>query len=236
MQKPLEYDSLKQQLLLPELPNTVLKRALTHCSSGDPLHMERLEFLGDAVLGLVIAEYLHHQFPNKTEGHLTRLRAHLVCRASLLQVAKSWQLADYLRVGEGERTGQGQLKSPSIAANAVESIIGATFKTLGFDAARALILRAWQFLFEALASLDTVDAKSRLQEWTQGHDNGLPYYQIRDLGPHKNPRFQAQCQIKGKTMGSGWGNRKKQAELIAAEQAIVMLGFEKNKGNRVKKS
>jgi len=236
MQKRLEYDQLKQQLGLKALPNTVLKRALTHCSSGDPLHMERLEFLGDAVLGLVIAEYLHHEFPKKAEGHLTRLRAHLVCRTSLLEVAESWHLADYLRVGEGERDGRGQLKSPSIAANAVEAIIGASFKKLDFDAARALILRAWQFLFEALATLDTIDAKSRLQEWTQGHDKGLPYYKIDDLGPHKKPRFQALCQINGKTMGNGWGDRKKQAELIAAEQAIVHLGFEKNKGNRVKKS
>ncbi|MDQ6976103.1 MAG: ribonuclease III [Mariprofundaceae bacterium] len=231
MQKHLDHDTLKQRLALTMLPDAAFKRALTHCSSGDPLHMERLEFLGDAVLGLVIAEYLHHQYPNKDEGHLTRLRAHLVCRASLLQIANAWQLADYLRVGEGERDGHGILKSPSIAANAVEAIIGATFKTLDFEASRALILRAWQFLFDALATLDTTDAKSRLQEWTQGHGKGLPHYHIHDLGPQKDPRFQALCQIKGKTMGNGWGNRKKHAELTAAEQAIIELGFEKNKGN-----
>lgn len=229
MQKPRKYDTLKQCLALPNLPDAILTRALTHCSSGDPLHMERLEFLGDAVLGLVIAEYLHQQFPTQTEGQLTRFRAHLVCRASLLQVALSWQLAINLRVGEGERDNEGQLKSPSIAANAVEAIIGATFKTLGFEAARDLILRSWQFLFDAVVTLNTIDAKSRLQEWTQGHNKGLPHYHIDDLGPHKSPRFQAHCQIMGETLGCGRGNRKKHAELQAAEQAITTLGFERKK-------
>lgn len=227
MQKHLDVSTqnLMQKLGLEGLAPALFQRALTHCSSGETDHMERLEFLGDAVLGLVIAEYLHQQYPNESEGYLTRLRAHLVCRDSLIQVAEQWKLADHLRVGEGERKANGEIKSPSIAANAVEAVIGATFKTSNFDAGKKLILHAWLFLFDNISAIDATDAKSRLQEWTQGNGHGLPQYNVQDLGPDHRLRFHAVCKVQGKVVGKGQGIRKKHAELTAAQHAIITLGI-----------
>jgi len=197
----------------------VLQRALTHCSYGGE-HMERLEFLGDAVLGLVIAEYLHDRFPDEAEGQLSRLRASLVRKESLYEVSKIWQLEAYLRVGEGEKTKQGGVKSKSIVANAVEAVLGAAFKDAGWDAVRPLILKAWQPLFVSLVKGDARDAKSQLQEYTQSHTWGLPSYEVEDLGVNRSPRFQALCYVQGILRGKGLGERKKFAELAAASDVL----------------
>jgi len=115
---------------------------LTHRSiSGE--HMERIEFLGDAVLGLIIAASLYEQFPNAAEGELTRMRATLVCKNGLLTIAQRWGLASYLHVGVGERDKGGNIKSASITANAVESVIGAVFLDGGWSSVRSLVLNAW---------------------------------------------------------------------------------------------
>ncbi|MDQ6952282.1 MAG: ribonuclease III [Mariprofundaceae bacterium] len=197
----------------------LLQRALTHCSYGDE-HMERLEFLGDAVLDLVVTEYLHDRFPNEAEGQLSRLRASLVRKESLYEVAKIWRLEKYLRVGEGEKTKQGGVKSNSIVANAVEAVLGAVFKDAGWDVVRPLILKAWQPLFESLAKGDARDAKSQLQEYTQGKTWGLPNYEVMDLGANCSPRFQALCYVQGALKGKGFGERKKFAELAAAHDVL----------------
>ncbi|MDX8396928.1 MAG: ribonuclease III [Mariprofundaceae bacterium] len=199
----------------------LLTRALTHCSFSTE-HMERLEFLGDAVLGVVVAEYLHDRFPVEAEGQLSRLRAALVRKESLFIVAQSWHLASYLRVGEGERNQQG-VKSNSIVANAVESVIGALFKDAGWDAAKALILQAWKPLFEGLDCEDARDSKSQLQEYTQAKAWGLPIYEVEDLGIGQEPRFKACCLVKQQSYGVGLGNRKKTAELAAASSALAAL-------------
>jgi len=220
MPKPLDPSSLKavQHAIGYQFTNTaLLKRALTHRSASIE-HMERLEFLGDAVLGLVIAEYLHHQFHQYSEGELSRMRAALVRRESLLNVATVWRLADHLYVGEGERHA-GKLKASSIAANAVESIIAAVFEDGGWDVARNLVLRAWQALLAKTDLDDVRDAKSRLQEFTQGKGWGLPEYRVSDHGVGKSPRFTALCSVNGDPCGKGSGDRKKSAELAAAEKA-----------------
>jgi len=208
----------------------LLHRALTHRSvdlAGTGMHMERLEFLGDAVLGLVISQYLHATYSDKPEGELSRMRSVLVRKQALLQVASAWQLVRYLRVGEGERLTAGDgIKSPSIAANAVEAVIGAVFEDGGWDAARAVVRRAWQLMLTDIGDIDTRDAKSRLQEWTQAHDWGLPEYELRDLGAGVAPRFEASCRVRGELMGTGAGERKKQAETQAAEQAYRKLNHE----------
>jgi len=225
MPKPLDQKSLKalQGAIGYQFGDSnLLTRALTHRSASSE-HMERLEFLGDAVLGLAIAEHLHHRFPQYTEGELSRMRAALVRKESLLKVAHVWLLAGHLYVGEGERK-NGKLKAPSIAANAVEAVIGAVFEDGGWDAARALILRAWQGLLEKV-DLDAVrDAKSRLQEFTQGKGWGLPEYKVADHGVGKSPRFLALCSVNGELLGKGSGDRKKAAELAAAEKAWEALG------------
>jgi len=199
----------------------LLTRALTHCSHSTA-HMERLEFLGDAVLGLVIAEHLHDLFPDEAEGQLSRLRAGLVRKESLYKVAQNWNLEIYLHVGDGERSVQG-VKSSSIVANAVEAVIGAVFKDAGWFAARDLILKAWQPLLQKMDISDARDAKSHLQEYTQGKGWGLPEYKVCDLGVDHKPRFKAECCIKNKLCGTGVGERKKLAELEAAQQTLASL-------------
>jgi len=224
MPKPLDQDSLEalQNAIAYQFHDAaLLKRALTHRSASSE-HMERLEFLGDAVLGLVIAEYLHDKFPQYREGELSRMRAALVRKEGLLSVADIWLLDGYLHVGEGERK-HGQLKSRSIAANAVEAVIGGVFEDGGWDEARTLILRAWS---EQLANIElgsVRDPKSRLQEFTQGKGWGLPEYRVIDHGVGKSPRFSAQCRVNRELLGEGAGDRKKSAELNAAEKAWETL-------------
>jgi len=207
----------------------LLHRALTHRSvdlAGTGMHMERLEFLGDAVLGLVISQYLHTAYPDKPEGELSRMRSVVVRKQGLLEVASAWRLADYLRVGEGERLASGGIKSPSIAANAVEAVIGAVFEDGGWNAARHVVRRAWKTMLADIGDIDTRDAKSRLQELTQSRDWGLPEYELSDLGAGISPRFEASCRVRGEVMGTGAGERKKQAETQAAEQAYRKLNHE----------
>ncbi len=202
---------------------TLFERALTH-RSASAMHMERLEFLGDAVLGLVIAEHLHARFPDRREGHLTRMRAALVCRDALLRVAGKWKLVSLLHVAEGERSATG-VKSPSIAANAVEALIGAVFEDGGWQSARYVVLAAWQDMLRDIDQVDVCDAKSRLQEFTQSKGWGLPNYRLEDLGAGTFPRFKAECRVNGELAGEGEGGRKKLAEIRAAEQACKQLNI-----------
>lgn len=184
--------------------------------------MERLEFLGDAVLGAVIAEFLHQSFPDAKEGYLSRKRAALVRKEGLLIIARQWRLAQAVKVGAGERGIRG-IKSDSIIANAVEALIGAVFVDGGWEAARSLILSAWKPLLEQVEQLDSRDAKSALQEWTQEKRLGLPIYQVKDAGVDARVRFSAQCLVQGDIVGEGSGSRKKQAETQAASQALKVL-------------
>jgi ribonuclease III len=197
----------------------LLERALTH-RSVSPEHSERLEFLGDAVLGLVIAEQLHRGFPEVDEGALSRMRAALVCRDSLLEVARRWQLAELARVGGGERTADGRLRAPSIVANMAEAVIGAVFTDGGWESARTVVLAAWEEALAGVGDGDGRDAKTRLQEWTQAQGWGLPEYVTRDAGVGAAPRFLAECRIQGVLHGQGKGGRKKDAEQSAAGEAL----------------
>jgi len=208
---------------------SLLERALTHRSAA-PVHMERLEFLGDAVLGLVIAEHLHQRFSEADEGVLSRMRASVVRREALLRVAESWLLARAIRVGAGESE-KGRLKSPSIAANAVEAVIGAVFLDGGWETARSLVLRAWQPLLEGVSVEDGRDAKSALQELTQARGWGLPEYSVQDLGAGHSPRFSACCRVQGRVLGEGYGDRKKLAEARAAARALEKLQRQGGEGS-----
>ena len=197
----------------------LLQRALTHASKASE-HLERQEFLGDAVLGLVIAEDLYQRYPHVSEGDLSKMRANLVCKQALLDTAKLWQVASALRVGEGERDKNGDLKSPSIAANAVEAIIGAVFEDAGFEAAKKVVLKAWKERLNHVEPHNLRDAKSELQELTQSKSMGIPDYKVQDLGVNQRLRFQAVCRLKGEIIGQGLGKRKKEAELAAAAHAL----------------
>jgi len=194
----------------------LFERALTHSSAG-PNHMERLEFLGDAVLGLVISQHLHSRFPERAEGELSRMRAAMVRRESLLKVAKRWKLDALIQTGMGERTVTG-IKSPSITANAVEALIGAVFEDGGWEPARLVVAKAWLSMLKGIDQVETCDAKSRLQEFTQSKGWGLPLYMMVDLGAGHSPRFRAECWVNGELVGTGQGERKKLAEIDAAKK------------------
>jgi len=220
MPKPLDkrsLESIQQAIGYQFKDHVLLTRALTHRSASTE-HMERLEFLGDAVLGLTISEQLHEKFPASPEGELSRMRAALVRKESLMRVATVWQLDRFLIVGEGERK-DGRLKSQSIAANGVEALIGAVFQEAGWEEASGLVMRSWRPMLDRIDVDSVLDPKSRLQEFTQGKGWGLPEYSVTDNGVGKSPRFLAQCTVNGEWVSSGSGDRKKTAELDAAEQA-----------------
>jgi len=206
----------------------LLEEALTHASLDPGSQMERLEFLGDAVLGAVVASMLVRAHPNAPEGELTALKAHLVRRSTLLDVAERWRVADAVRTGLGERDPGGRLRSPSIASDAVEAVIGAVFLDGGWEAAKALIEREWQARIASLRVEDVIDPKTRLQELTQGRGWGLPEYRVEDRGVGKKLRYRAECFVQGEALGVGEAPRKKDAERLAAKQALRKLEEESN--------
>lgn len=185
--------------------------------------MDRLELLGDAVLGLVIAEYLFTGRPEADQGDMSRLRARLVCRRSLLNVAGRWALGPLLHVGGGERRLDGRIKSPSILSDSVEAIIGAIFLDGGWLAARTAVLAAWQDLLHAAQDMESRDAKSRLQEFTQARGWGLPEYRVSEVPGGGKARFRAVCMVRGRQEGLGTGSKKKDAEALAASEAWTRL-------------
>jgi ribonuclease-3 len=207
----------------------LLIRALTHRSVSSD-HLDRLEFLGDAVLSLAISEYLWRKFPDAGEGQLSRWRSHLVCRESLKRVAHDWQLHAHVHVGAGERDSHGSIRSESILADSLEAILGAVFVDGGWEAARNVVLNAWSGLTAHLGKEDMQDAKSRLQELTQSRAWGVPEYRVMDHGAGKDPRFTAICYVRGKRVGRGHGGRKKLAESEAAREAWRNLQESDGKG------
>ncbi|MDX8388848.1 MAG: ribonuclease III [Mariprofundaceae bacterium] len=216
------FSELESHLAYTFTQPTLLQRALTHRSAVE-IHQERMEHLGDAALGLVITEFLYAAYPDSHEGELSRLRAAVVCRSALFEVALGWQLGHYLHVGSGERDIEGKIKSTSIIANSVEAVIGAIFEDGGWAAAREVVLKHWQPLLEHINLDDVHDAKSRLQELTQAKGWGLPEYRIVDRGVTVTQRFEARCYVSDRQQGKGEGQRKKQAETMAAEKAWGVL-------------
>jgi len=220
----------KIQILQEEISYTfsdtrLLELALTHRSASGE-HLERMEFLGDAVLGLVVSEALYARNPDADEGVLSRMRAHYVCRESLLTISRKWALAAYLMVGKGERDVRGAVKSESIQADAVEAVIGAVFLDGGWQASQAVVLSAWGKILDEHPDPAGRDAKTRLQELAQAHSWGLPEYRLEDMGVDASRRFKAVCSLQGREIGKGSGGRKKTAERRAAAEALKHLAEE----------
>ncbi len=203
----------------------LLRQALTHRSSGAN-HNERLEFLGDAVLDLVISEHLYARFKTANEGDLSRLRAQLVQQNTLASVARELSLADHLRLGRGEAS-TGGANRDSILADTLEAIIGAIYLDAGLPGARACILRWFAHsLTELPARKKYKDPKTRLQEYVQALGRGLPQYEIVDVSgePHKQS-FTIRCTVAGlSTPVQGVGLSRRKAEQLAAAQALRLLG------------
>ena len=202
----------------------LLTRALTHRSFGAD-HNERLEFLGDAVLSLVISGLLFERFAGSDEGDLTRVRAHLVREESLHRVALQLALPDVLRLGEGEARGGGAQRA-SILADALEALIGATFLDGGFDAARTVV----DGLFgEIIATTDVAswskDAKTELQEWLQARRLPVPAYRIlATRGQAHAQTFEVECAVPALSLAeSGEGRSRRVAEQEAARRMLDAL-------------
>ncbi|MFA5676861.1 MAG: ribonuclease III [Pseudomonas sp.] len=202
--------------------------ALTHRSLGGR-NNERLEFLGDSILNFVAAEALFERFPQAREGQLSRLRARLVKGVTLAELAKGFDLGEYLRLGSGELK-SGGFRRESILADTTEAIIGAIYLDSGMEAARERILFWLTSHIDSLTLVDNnKDPKTRLQEYLQGQHSELPQYEVVDISGEAHCRtFRVECTVAlmtGKTFGVG--NSRRLAEQEAARQALIAMGVEK---------
>ncbi len=217
------YDALRSALGDPTLDPALLARALTHRSyayenGGIPTN-ERLEFLGDAVLGVIVTETLYRQHPDLSEGRLAKLRAAVVNARALADVARTIGLGEHIMLGRGEDTTGGREKA-SILSDTVEAVIGAIYLSGGFEAAGAVVHRLFDPLMEHASGLGAgLDWKTSLQELTAEHALGVPEYVIADDGPDHAKTFTARVQVGPSTYGQGVGRSKKEAEQQAAETA-----------------
>ena len=202
----------------------LLRAALTHRSAG-AANYERLEFLGDSVVNLVVAMRLYELRPEASEGDLSRMRARLVRGATLAEVATSLGLGQQLSLGEGELK-SGGFRRASILADAFEALLGAIFIDGGYAACRDVVLRLFDPLIATLpAAEDLKDAKTRLQEWLQARGRRLPEYQLlREEGADHAKKFYVACRLadEGTTVTAGGGSRRK-AEQMAASLLLEAL-------------
>ncbi|MCY3971677.1 MAG: ribonuclease III [Acidobacteria bacterium] len=184
-------------------------------------HNERLEFLGDSVLGLIAADCLFRDLPVAPEGDLSRVKSHVVSAEALAQRARLLELGSALRLGRGEERSGGRDKQ-SLLACALEAVIGAVFLDGGLDAVRNVV-EPWVEA-DATESADASDAKSRLQELLQGQGLDPPEYRhVGREGPDHDPVFHVECRIDGRTAASACGHSKKAAERSAAQEALATL-------------
>ncbi len=209
---------------------SLLEQALIHSSYDNenpvvsPGSNERMEFLGDAVLDMVIAQRLYDDLPEATEGELTRLRADLVCRDSLARVARSISLGDFLRLGKGEEGSGGQRKSANLAG-AMEAVIAAVFLDRGSAAAADFILRLFsEEIDKAVTQGGEANYKSQLQEYIQARKQPTPSYRtVESEGPDHDRVFTVEVTVRDRVLGRGSGKSKKEAEIAAARAALESL-------------
>lgn len=207
---------------------TLLQNALAHSSYANErwhnslMSNERLEFLGDSVLGMTVAEYLYRRFPDRPEGELTRMRADMVCEQTLAGVANTIGLGQHLLLGHGEEQGGGRNRA-SILADAVESVIAACYLDGGFEPAKAFIDR-FILCHVPVKQLNNRDYKTAFQELVQRRkDQAIRYALIGEEGPDHNKQFRVAVTLNGKTVGEGVGTSKKRAEQAAAHAAMEVL-------------
>ena len=207
---------------------TLLQNALSHSSYAnerwhDSLKSnERLEFLGDSVLGMLVAEHLYRTFPNRLEGELTRMRADMVCEKSLATVANRLDLGRHLMLGKGEESGGGRNRD-SILADAVESVLAACYLDGGMDAALQFVQK-FILVNVPVTKLHNTDHKTALQELVQQKKNQvIAYHLVGESGPDHDKEFRVEVTLNGETVGFGIGSSKKRAEQAAAQAAIEKL-------------
>ncbi len=201
----------------------LLAQALSHRSAGQP-HNERLEFLGDGLVGAVVAEMLYQAHPKASEGDLTRLRARLVRRESLAEQARQLELGDHLRLGQGELR-SGGFRRESILSDAFEALVAAIYLDAGWAACRDWLRHRFAGAVAALDLRELADAKSRLQEWLQSRGRPLPEYQVLERsGAEHAQQFTVACRVEGREQPAlGQAGSRKQAEQRAAEAMLALL-------------
>ncbi|MEH6420450.1 ribonuclease III [Pseudomonas sp. CGJS7] len=203
----------------------LLQQALTHRSAGAP-HNERLEFLGDALVNLMVAEALYQRWPQADEGALTRARAELVRESALAPIARALELGGRLTLGPGEMKSGGHRRD-SILADALEAVVAAIYLDAGFQTCRERVLPWFQAAMEALPPPHKVgkDAKTRLQEWLQGRQKPLPLYALlSESGEDHAKTFRVSCSVGQPAVSAeGEAGSRRAAEQLAAEEVLRLL-------------
>lgn len=213
----------------------LLQQAFTHSSYVNEHRLtarkdnERLEYLGDAVLELAVSEFLFETFPRRSEGELTRLRAAIVCEPSLARFAEQLSFGTHILLGKGEEMTGGRTR-PSILADVFESFLAALYLDQGFGAVKSFLQQHMFPHIESGKKKIAADFKTGLQVYTQQRSLGAVEYRIVDeSGPSHAPQFTAEAYVDGELKGQGTGNTKKEAERLAAKQALARLKQELGK-------
>lgn len=201
----------------------LIKQALTHPSlTKKGPDYERMEFLGDHVLGLVICEELYNRYPQEDEGELTKRLAGLICGETLVKVARSLDLGEHIVMAASEAAGGGRDNKTNLE-NAMEAVIGAIYLDQGLGTAKEFILHNWSDLIDEMVE-PPKDAKSSLQEWAQGRGLPLPDYEVvKTEGPSHAPMFEVKVTVQGQEPQSATGTSKRAAEQKAAEKLLELL-------------
>ncbi|MEC4726738.1 ribonuclease III [Shewanella sp. D64] len=201
----------------------LLDHALTHRSAASK-HNERLEFLGDSILSIIISDALFHQFPKATEGDLSRMRATLVCGKMLAEIGFEFKLGDYLKLGPGELK-SGGFRRESIIADAVEAIIGAVYIDADLEVTRSLVLGWYKTRLEIIEPINQKDPKTLLQELLQGFKKPLPVYKVTDIrGEAHAQTFTIECYVEElRKPVVGIASSRRKAEQLAAAQALELI-------------
>jgi ribonuclease-3 len=230
--KPKNWALLEERIGYRFADKTLLEKAMTHISAlsgGSRTNSyQRLEFLGDHVLGLVISDMLYRAFPKANEGELSRRLADLVRKDACADVARAMELGPALKLGNSESSAGGRLRS-TILADVCEALVGAVFLDGGYPSAEALVERFWkERMLKPLRPLR--DPKTILQEWAQGR--GLPtpaYKELARTGPHHNPKFRIAVELPDRPTAEGMGTSKRAAEQAAAAQMLIAVGIAPDK-------
>lgn len=219
-----ELATLQSRLGYEFRDNNLLRRALTHRSKG-PDNNERLEFLGDSILGFIVAEWLYERFPNVAEGKLSRMRSAVVRKETLTKIARALSIQNTLTLGEGELRSGGHNRD-SILADAMEALIGAVYLDSGIEKSREIVTRHFEGVLCALKPESVYkDAKSVLQEYLQQRSLPLPIYEVVQIEgePHRQV-FQVACTVEGiEQPFIAVGSSRRSAEQLAAEKAFLTL-------------
>ena len=219
----MSLESLEKILQVKFKDSSILKRALTHPSLGKTRpNYERLEFLGDSVLGLIISAELFTRYPEEAEGELTKRLAGLICGDTLVEVSQHLGLGEHILMSASERN-SGGIESKTNLENVMEAIIGAIYLDQGFEAAKKFVLQEWEILINKMVE-PPKDAKSSLQEWAQGRGLPLPdYVVVSQDGPSHAPDFKISVTVEGFPAEIGTGTSKREAEQKAAAKLFAVL-------------